>query len=123
MMNGTPQYSRRGSPLANGTRVGAPASGGGVAVPPVEQRGKSRQPRINLLGSVSVVAPVELLTALRAEPGTVGPAERMHRLGQKELVVKDAVELELVVVIDPRRRVRLPFRDNDWSAGDRIKAR
>ena len=103
MKTGTPQYSRT-DPIAptRGPSIGL----GLVAVS--EQRRQAGEAGVDLLLAVGMHSLVEPFAAGRAEPGAVGTAEGEERLGQRELVVEDRVELDLVVLVDMRRCRRLP---------------
>ena len=66
-----------------------------------QQSGEPGQARIDLVAAMLVVPAVEAAAAFDAQAGTVGATERMHRLGEGELVVEDRVEVHLVVLVDP----------------------
>ncbi len=69
-----------------------------------------------------MLPPIQPLAAGRAQPGAVGSAQREERLGERQLVVEDGVQLDLMVLIDPRDIgvLRLGL---DRRAGDRVDAR
>ena len=60
-----------------------------VSVAVAQQHGEGGEPRVDLLAAVRVVTRVEPASALDAQAGTIGAAEGVHRLGQRQLVVED----------------------------------
>ena len=83
-----------------------PVSASPLAV--AQQRGEAGQARVDLVAAVCMVAAVEPRAAFGAQAGAIGTAERVHRLGQRELVVEDAVEVDLVVLVDAQRLRTIP---------------
>ena len=101
MKTGTPQYSRT-DPIRRASALGL------VAVS--EQRRQAGEAGVDLLLAVGMHSLVEPFATGRAEPGTVGTAEGEERLGQRELVVEDRIELDLVMLVDVRDIGVLPHR-------------
>src|ERR687891_2608907 len=114
MRNGTPQYSRR--PPSGRTSVLS------VAVRLAKEGGEAREAWVDVLVAVRVIALVEPPAAFHAQAGTVGPAERVHRLRQGKLVVEDRVEVDLMMLVDALRRAVLGV-NLDRRAGLGIDAR
>src|SRR5690242_8642919 len=71
----------------------------------VEQARQWCEARIGLIGLVLVHAACQGSPAHRAQPGAIRPAERMHRLGQAQLIVQEWREVDFVVVVDALRLV------------------
>src|ERR687897_192048 len=97
---GTPQYSRT---LTVKRTTSAPR----VPVPVVQEGGEAGEARVDLLDCVVVPAGLELLAAIGTQPGAVRPAEWVHRLRQRELVVEHATQVDLVALVDAQSHVRI----------------
>src|SRR5918992_894382 len=111
MKTGTPQYSRTaptGRLRCSATALfetiaDRPTRGSaGLLVTVPQQCSQAGQARVDLLVGMRVPAALEPLSAYRAQPGAVRATQGEQRLRQPELVVEDRVELDLVVVVDPR---------------------
>src|SRR6188472_1928455 len=118
METGTPQYSRsahqwRAIALGRST----------LAVPVAEERGEAGQPRIDLVVVVRMITLVELQAARRAQPWAIGTAERVHRLGECELVMEGGRQLDVMVLVDPLDGVLLGRRDGDRRSAQRVDRR
>jgi len=94
-----------------------------LVVAVAQQCGQAGKAWVDLLAAMDMVPGIPPSSALDTEAGAVWPAERVHRLGQCQLIMEDSTQLDLVVLVDSEAHFPVFGLENDGLPGVGVDAR